>query len=386
MNRITLILSILIICAVCVKAQNNTPGKQNIVVWGNSITWGSKSSSDDKCYCAILQKELELNGYNNYSVINCGVGGESYQSILVRQGGIGLYFDKDISFHGKTKISLGKNENYSANHLMRNTFFADKSRFFLLVQGESGRTNKNLKTVNPLTFNGKSFTLSYKGDLANGEYFITPNEDMTLNIPKGAIFETSGSKIKEDIVVFAMGTNGGYLGNEESFNEEKAIENAIDMTDLAIKKSATDKYVVCSPYAGTALKQFGVDGLKKLEKVFQNHYGEKYLNWRKYLVSNGLKDAGIAATEQDAKDIRDGKCPTSLLSDGLHPNDIGHKILGERLFNKLKELNYVECTSGISHIENKKSLTPKIYSINGVKLQHPSKGVNIVDGKKLFIP
>lgn len=383
-NKLFLVLMLFSICA---NSKNNNTEKQNIVIWGNSITWGAKSSSDDNCYCAILQDELNNNGYVNYNVINCGVGGENYQSILVRQGALGLYFNQELSFTGKTKISLGKNDNYNVRHSMRNTFFADKSYFFLLVQGESGRTNKNLKTVNPLTFNGKSFTLSYKGDLANGEYFITPNEDMTLNIPKGAIFETSGSKIKEDIVVFAMGTNGGYLGYKESFNEEKAIKNAIDMTDLAIKKSETDKYVVCSPYAGTALKQFGVDGLKKLEKEFQNHYGEKYLNWREYLVNDGLKDAGIEATEQDAKDIKEGKCPTSLLSDGLHPNDMGHKILGERLFQKIKELNYLESTSGIVQIEREASTKKsKIYSLEGIELPRLTRGINVVDGKKILIP
>lgn len=125
-----------------------------------------------------------------------------------------------------------------------------------------------------------------------------------------------------------MGTNGGYLGRSETFDENKAIENAINMTDLAIKKQNTDKYIVCSPYAGTALKEFGVEGMKKLEKEFQNHYGKRYLNWREYLVNSGLNDAGIDATEQDKKDIEEGKCPTSLLSDGLHPNDIGHKIIG----------------------------------------------------------
>ena len=109
MNRIKLIL-LFLLSAVYTNAQSYTTSKQNIVVWGNSITWGSASSSDNNCYCAILQDELVKNGYNNYSVINCGVGGETYQSILVRQGAIGLYFDKDLSFSGKNKVSLGKVE------------------------------------------------------------------------------------------------------------------------------------------------------------------------------------------------------------------------------------------------------------------------------------
>lgn len=385
MIKIKLIL-VFVLIAICAKAQDEQ-ATHNIVVWGNSITWGSASSSDNNCYCAVLQKELNENGYKDYSVINCGVGGETYQSILVRQGGIGLYFDKELSFNGKEKVSLGKIENYIAKHSMRNTFFNENSYFFLLLQGESGRSNRKIKTVNPLTFNGVSFTLSFEGNATNGEYFITPNEDITLNVPKDAIFETSGSKIKEDIVVFAMGTNGGYLGRSETFDENKAIENAINMTDLAIKKSNTDKYIVCSPYAGTALKEFGVEGMKKLEKEFQNHYGKRYLNWREYLVNSGLNDAGIDAAEQDKKDIEEGKCPTSLLSDGLHPNDIGHKIIGERIFRKLKELNYIEITSGISQIKNEKvPHKTNIYSLDGIKLSHRVKGINIIDGKKMLVP
>lgn len=127
--------------------------------------------------------------------------------------------------------------------------------------------------------------------------------------------------------------------------------------------------------------------MKKLEKEFQDHYGERYLNWREYLVNYGLTDAGIDATEQDKKDIEEGKCPTSLLSDGLHPNDIGHKIIGERIFRKLKELKYIEITSGISQIKNEKvPHKTNIYSLDGIKLSHRVKGINIIDGKKILVP
>ena len=66
------------------------------------------------------------------------------------------------------------------------------------------------------------------------------------------------------------------------------------------------------------------------------HFGSRFFNWREYLVNYGLSEAGLPATEQDLKDINEGKCPSSLLSDGLHPNDKGHEIIGKKIYEIMR--------------------------------------------------
>lgn len=111
-----------------------THNSSSIVVWGNSITWGSDATSSDKCYTAILRKLVkEYN--NNFEVINCGVGGESCQSILVRQGAIGFYLGDSIVLpaSSKEKIEVQRMTNYINDRRFKNTYFRDDSYFMLLV-------------------------------------------------------------------------------------------------------------------------------------------------------------------------------------------------------------------------------------------------------------
>lgn len=59
---------------------------------------------------------------------------------------------------------------------------------------------------------------------------------------------------------------------------------------------------------------------------------DRHFNLRKCFVEYGINDAGISPYDQDVEDISAGKCSTSLLSDRLHPNDAGHRVLGEELY------------------------------------------------------
>lgn len=303
--------------------QNNNP--LNIVIWGNSITWGSDATSSDKCYTAVLRNQVK-DYNNNYEVINCGVGGETCQSILVRQGAIGFYLDDNIVLPASSdeKIEVQRMTDYINNRKFKNTFFRDDSYFMLLIQGESGRDNPELKTVNPIMINDIECTLSFEGDPKNGIWYINRNEstDSTSIINAGTFLYPSGTKIPTDILILAIGTNDGftiYEGGE--IDIEKSIRQYLELVSLAVLKSGTSKYIVCSPYAGVVLQNLGEEGLTRLERALDERFGKKFFNTRSFINRYG-------------KDV--------LLSDEVHPNDLGHKLLGNYIFDMLIDNNYLE--------------------------------------------
>ena len=315
--------------------------QKSITVWGDSITWGSAASNSNKCYAMILKSLLAQNGVDA-DVVNCGVGGETFQNILVRQGAFGFYLSEDITLpHNKSEIVIQTITNYILDRKFKNTWYGDDSYFGLLLQGENGRGSEaeEYKTVNPIYANGHKCKMSYNGNQQNATINLCLDEDVTNDviIKKGTLLYCHGNSFKSDISVFSIGTNDGWtIKSNGVFDAEKSAENYINMIDLAIGKAGTSKVIICSPYGGTALRTAGVEGLKVLESALAKHFGSRFFNWREYLVNYGLSDAGLSATEQDLKDINEGKCPSSLLSDGLHPNDKGHEVIGKMLYEIMK--------------------------------------------------
>lgn len=320
---------------------------RTILVWGDSITWGSASTRNDNCYTAILRQKIIENGYIE-SVINCGVGGENFENILVRQGALGFYFADDVTLPASPleRVEVQRSENYINNRKYKNTYFGENSYFQLLLQGETGRDNNEpqYKTVNPIIVNGVECTLTLEGDYQNTVSYLSTNTqlDSPMLIKAGTFLYPNGSRFKGDINIFSIGTNGGFfVKNDGIIDIDASIAQYIELTDLAIEKSNSNNFIVCTPYAGGALRDLGIEGLKKLESAVTKRYGNRHFNWRKYLVEYGLLDAGIEATPEDLAAISKGEVPPSLLSDGLHPNDAGHKIIGERLYDMLVSLGYL---------------------------------------------
>lgn len=315
--------------------------QKSITIWGDSITWGSAASNSNKCYAMILKSLLAQNGVDA-DVVNCGVGGETFQNILVRQGAFGFYLSEDITLpHDKSEIVIQTVTNYILDRKFKNTWYGDNSYFGLLLQGENGRGSEaeEYKTVNPIYANGHKCKMGYNGTQQNATITLRLDEDVTNDviIKKGTPLYCHGNSFKSDISVFSIGTNDGWtIKSNGVFDAEKSAENYINMIDLAIGKAGTSKVIVCSPYGGSALRTAGVEGLKVLESALAKHFGSRFFNWREYLVNYGLSDAGLSATEQDLKDINEGKCPSSLLSDGLHPNDKGHEAIGKKLYEIMK--------------------------------------------------
>ena len=54
--------------------------------------------------------------------------------------------------------------------------------------------------------------------------------------------------------------------------------------------------------------------MNDMNQVLEENFNEHYLDFRSYLMENGLTDAGIEATEQDQADLSNRYIPSSLYS------------------------------------------------------------------------
>ncbi len=132
----------------------------------------------------------------------------------------------------------------------------------------------------------------------------------------------------EDIHIIYSGANNAYKTGDAS----ELIKTQSSMLEYA----DTDKYIIIG-FAGHRDK----DSLVAFNKSLEDHYGEHFLDFSSYLLSDGFKDAGIEPTEEDLRNIADGRLPESFRRDEVHGNDLFDRLLAEQIYKKLIELGYV---------------------------------------------
>ena len=162
-----------------------------------------------------------------------------------------------------------------------------------------------------------TFTRTQKGDEKN----ITSLTQITAQFPE---FNTN------DIAVIFTGTYDPYY--QDSIFKTMTYQGEI------ISHLKTTKYIVVSL---TSKRTFSI--VDDMNKVLKEKYGDHYLDFRTYLLKNGLQDAGITPTDQDKKDIANGYIPTSLLnSDKITGNEKFNSLLTKQIIQKMKDLKYID--------------------------------------------
>ena len=155
-------------------------------------------------------------------------------------------------------------------------------------------------------------------------YFTRSNEGEGTKVKSGTQLFTNAminkDENKDEILVI-------FTGNDESTDIDEIIKAQKQM----IKYANTDKYIVL--------------GVVKDDSIYENsllekEYGSHFLNIKKYLIQNGLKDANITATKQDKADVGNSIVPTSLRSEGINGNSTYYKLVAQQVFNKINELGY----------------------------------------------
>lgn len=136
----------------------------------------------------------------------------------------------------------------------------------------------------------------------------------------------------DDVIILAIGTNDASLANNMVFKDEKDFE--IEYEDLVGSALSLSKNVICvglSPVDETLTNPWKFSSTGKQWKNNRINLFEdiiKQITVRKEVDFIGIHD--ILINEMDAG--RD------LHSDGLHPNDLGHRLIADIVRPKIEEL------------------------------------------------
>jgi lysophospholipase L1-like esterase len=270
-----------------------------IACWGDSLTAGT--GGNGVRYSDVLSKSLNL------KVLNYGVGGESASQIAYRQGAETIYLTpvtipSDVT---PVEVSIVNKSGEDAK---------------LLRQGDAG--------INPCIIGSVEGKLLYDAQ-SKKVYFTRLKSGNLVSFKENTQIFTDAMKNKSDneILIIYSGTNNP---------DGTAISKVIEIQKKMIEYANTDNYVIVG-----LTSKYAVPDIENVNIALKKEYGNKFLDFRKYLLENGLNEAGLTATSQDLEDIKNGEIPTSLRSDKVHGNEYYYTMLGKQLKNKIIELKYL---------------------------------------------
>lgn len=264
-----------------------------ICFWGDSLTAGA--GGEGTTFPKICCNEL---GISNY--LNCGVGGETANTIACRQGGNSLI------------LPPGKVNKYTLSQ------FTD-------IFGHACnplRQGNGSNSVNPITINGVECELAISQTSAtdpSATYTITGYTDELL---AETPVKFNGCNYTSDVTVIFVGQNG------PDFDERLKI------IDSMISK-INEKYIVMGLSSGSK------ETMKEEESQMLNKYGVHFFNTRNMLSKYGMSIMKIRPTSTDVEEMNVGKVPTSLHSDSVHLNAKGYTALGKLLAQKIRACGYI---------------------------------------------
>lgn len=182
-----------------------------------------------------------------------------------------------------------------------------------LLQSQTGIENCSIAGIEgTITYNASQKTLVFQRKTQGDSIKIS---DLTqIKIEKPAIQENS------IVILFT----GSY--------EQSIAGSLITYQQDIIKAFNTDKYIVVS------LTQ---NDRNETNQLLLQSYGNHYLDFKSYLLKQGLQDAQIQATAKDKQNIADNEVPASLLADTLNGNSHYNELLAKQLIAKMQSLGYL---------------------------------------------
>ena len=323
----------------------------NVICWGDSLTNGtgnhklkpSTETNSDCSYPAVLSRKLG----NDYNVINGGVGGETSWMVASRQGGMTIQILPTTIPADITPIRVylkGQEQDYFYDNTKEKwTYLKDNLSYNIAVDGNA--------RINPCYINGiegmltRELISSGNPDPTTGEtvqtntyaYYFTrteAGEEYRFTTPRN--LTTYGSKNYNNYInIIWVGQNdapphdGKYI---TQYGCEDRIQNMINH----IKSK---KYIVMRHPSGTN------DGNAKDDQIWNQKFGEHFLNIRQYITTYGVLIANelgaeISISDSDQGLINNGQIPTCLRIDGVHGNYWYYQIVARAVYEKGQDLGY----------------------------------------------
>ena len=331
-------------------------GIKLINCWGDSLTAGAgaqKTRNKSQVVASLVARGYEdiftsvsridyptmiqlLLGEDDYTVTNCGVGGETINTIMARMGASLAVVPEQITIPADSTPTL-----IAEDRLLSE--FDRTSDVKPLLQGHGN-------SVNPCYIEGIEGTLSRTSDsdYTNIKYYFSRSSSgRAATFPQYTSITMKGSSIapKADATILWCWQNGGYSD----------VTELISKLHNCIRKLNNNNFVIVGLHTGTLAQR------NEQEAALEKEFGDHFFNWRRYVSTNALYDFGITPTtdadftqeqleggvKSDTYQMSIGALPSSLwasvkgegtdtYNDVIHLNSAGYMILGFKLVERLK--------------------------------------------------
>ena len=269
-------------------------GFDAICCWGDSKTQGGHEQVETS-YPQILQQLLFENG-DSIRVFNFGANGEKSIEVMMRQGAYPLIVMPFIIPATCEEVQISLNSQ--------------------LTVPEAG--------CNPCVIGGVVGTIrhDWTGKSKRTLFFRRSKEGKAVDIVGPMVIITDAMMHhRNDVLIMDIGYNGGFLSIPDWISQYQRMVNYSRCKEFIVIGRASHLY-----------------GPSDFEAQFEEAFGGRFINLRKYYVEHGLEDAGLVPTEGDLEDIRMGIPPRSLFIDEQHENVYGYTIKARLVYQRLREL------------------------------------------------
>lgn len=283
-------------------SETEAPGQEisRIVCWGDSLTFGQ--GGEGVTFPSVLAELMP-----GVQVINYGIQGETAKQIAIRAGALPMTVSAFTIPEDNTPVQVYLWQNGEDPIMMR--------------LGDVG--------INPCSIAGIQGVLSYDPDEIK-YYFTRTEPGEAVDVADGTRVITLGDedKLPSDVIILFAGTNRAP--------DKNTVQELVDLERQMLEYIGSERYVVI----GLTSKEL-VPDVAEINQALHQAFGEHFLDIRSYLLEDGLEDAGLEVTDQDQKDIERGEIPSSLRVDVVHGNSAFYRLIGEQVYEKLKELGYI---------------------------------------------
>lgn len=314
-----------------------------VVCWGDSLTAGSSGNVSypltlqkyiDTYLCGIYDLRYAIENPENYPrakwedykisipVVNMGAGQEDSATILGRSGVIPYVVKSDFVIPAGTEsVSISIESQ-------------DGSPVAPLTAGSAG--------VNPVTIAGIQGTLTrtanVQGWSTSSYQFTRLDAGAETPVSKGTEVVTACTEQYRDYIhIVWLGTYGTFTNPEKLVSDTKAL--------LQRQSVNTDRFLVIGPctYGGTWSPSLTYS-MDAIDSAMLQAFGNNYINLRKYLIEDGLRDAGITASKADTNNINLGLVPDSFRSNagGADLNGVAYDLLGKLVYERMELLGFFD--------------------------------------------
>ena len=310
-----------------------------IVCWGDSLTAGTSGNVSypstlqkyiDTYLCGVYDLRYTIDNAAEYSwldwsnykvsvpVINMGAGKESSATIMGRAGVKPYIVQRNVEIPGEpVQVAIAITS-------------ADGKKVTPLTAGDM--------EMNPVTIAGVEGTLSLESGGWDSKYYFCRSEaGDPVAVEKGTEIQVaSASKYRDYLHIVWLGAYDGTIKPDVLVQDAKQL--------LARQAQNPDRYLVIGPCTSNGNWTGGGSNLDAIDTAMMQAFGKNYVNLRKYLIEDGLKDAGLVPTKADNDSITRNSVPDSFRSGvgSVNLNAQAYTLTGKLIYDRMEALGYFD--------------------------------------------